>query len=156
MQWLKWALLFAPFRHPFENYKMVAPPVFHGGNTVFTIPVVALHKWRSTIWTGWAVSPCTTTYGSGGVRSAAGPVPPDQWDATCQYWGGIHIDFRAIPLSIGMQQAVRKIIQNKLRAGEAMAATLPRRGVSRRIVLSSKLSSIAAKASPLLIKRIGG
>jgi hypothetical protein len=74
--------------------------------------------------TGSAISPCTTTSCGGGGSSAAGPEPPDQFGACYGYWGDVHLDFRAVVLSIEIQHAILQIKQNKLHAGTAISAYL--------------------------------
>jgi hypothetical protein len=56
------------------------------------------------------------------TAAAVGSELPDHSDACCVYWGSIHIDFKAVALSIGIQQAIRQIKLSKLHAGAAVAA----------------------------------
>jgi hypothetical protein len=89
------------------------------------LPVLFFTILRSLIiYTGSAISPCTTTFGGGGGLSAARPEPPDHSGNSCGYYKDIHIDFRAVVLSIWTQQPTPQIKQNHLRAGAAMAAHL--------------------------------
>jgi hypothetical protein len=63
--------------------------------------------------TGWAISPCTATIGSGGGPEAAGPEQPDHSDACRRYWGRLPKNLKAVALSVGMQQALLQIMQNQ-------------------------------------------
>jgi hypothetical protein len=46
----------------------------------------------------------------------------------------IYIDYSIVALSVRTWQAIQENIQNKLRAGLAMTAILPRRDASKRFV----------------------
>jgi hypothetical protein len=55
------------------------------------------------------------------------------------------MEYRAVALSIGMQQAILQIILKKLRAGTALAAILAPRDSLRRLIFRSKLLNMMTR-----------
>jgi hypothetical protein len=105
-------------------------------------------------YTGWAISPCTTSSSGGGRRSETRPEALDNSNAYLRYREFIHIDIWEVALVVRMQQALRQIMQIKHRAETAISAILTRRRVDQETCI--KVQSLVFCGIGLLILIVCG